>query len=194
MSKSIIPKTAVMSPEDFRRELELSDEKQKELRLEQDRLLAKFRSRARLNPDERQKARGIELERHHRRTGNKDALAEAFAMQGRYKEAIAVVVREDLKEVLQTQLEAVGKDDVNCGCDDFREENGAFLPNLWVESYGYSEKHRKTMPFIRCAVCGELNARPMPAHLAAQQQVRQESVKKNAEIMTAQAFFTNGRT
>lgn len=133
-------------------------------------------SRATLNRREYFKARGAELEQHHQATGNKDALAESLAMQGKFEEAKKTAKRKDLKKLFGEKLNAVTQPDTDCDCDNFRTENGARLPNQFIESYGWSEVHHQQMPFIRCQVCGNLNAKPMPEYL-------------NAEVMKQPDFF-----
>lgn len=175
---SPVPKEAVATPADVDNVLALTDEKVAELQKERD--LAIYQSRARLSPEERKRGRGVELERHYRITGNKVGLAEALALQGRYAEAA---------EIIPTYLEkhkAVEREDADCSCDSFREEGDYLLPNQFVESYGYSKKHGKDMPFVRCNACGELNAMPMPAHLLSQQALRHD---RNAPDTERLKFF-----
>lgn len=175
--ESIIPKEAVATPEQIARLLDITADRREEVRKEQERLARLYRSRARLSPEKRRIARGMQLERHYRKTNNFDGLAEALAMQGRYKAAAEVASSEELKRRFAEKAEAVEREDANCRCDDFRETPRGFIPNQYVESYGYSQKHGREMPFIRCTACGELNARPLPDHLAHQQRARRASEK-----------------
>ena len=131
-------------------------------------------------------ARSIELEQHHRKTGNKDALAEALAGQGRFVEAVQVVERPDLKAVLEEKIEAVLKDDADCACATYNLDGEYHLPNQHIESYAYSEKHKTVMPFIRCRICNTLNAMPVLGHLAEQQAVRRSDAEPTD-------FFTQPR-
>jgi hypothetical protein len=173
--KVLIPQVereAVATPDDVKKVFALSDEQIAALKLEQDRLLKTFRSRARLSRQERQKAHAIEMERHHKKTGNVNALAEALAGQGRFTEAAQTATREDLKTIFTDKALAVEKDDADCECPTYYESGEYHLPNQYVESYAFSEKHQAIMPFIRCRSCGTLNARPILHHLAEQQAVR----------------------
>jgi hypothetical protein len=167
---SVIPRSAVATPDQVKAMLTLTDEAAAELQKQQK--LELYRSRAILSPEERQFARGIELEEHYKKTGDKDGLAEALSFQGKYAEAAEIAVREDLKAEYAEKAAAVASEDVNCKCDDFRTDGEFNLPNQHVEFVGHSEKHNASMPFIRCQVCGELNARAMPQHLAEQKELR----------------------
>ncbi len=132
---------------------------------EQSRLRSLFNSRAKLNKREYQKARGAELEAHHRITGNQDALAEALAMQGKFQEAGKTAIRPDLKQEFIEKHVAVIQSDNDCKCDNFSFNGNTKTANQFVESYGWSEKHQAIMPFIRCLICGNLNAKELPAYL-----------------------------
>lgn len=169
-SKSVVPREEVATPEDVAKVLELTPEKIEELRKEQ--ALRLYRSRARLSPQERRMGRGIELEQHYREVGKPDGLAEALAMQGKYQEAAEVAVNEVLKKELAEKAAAVDASDDDCKCDNFTDTGKYSIPNQYIESYGYSAKHDKDMPFIRCTVCGNLNAKPSPAYLEEQRAVR----------------------
>jgi hypothetical protein len=183
---------SVATPADVANILALDDEQIAELQKGQQKALDTFRSKARLTPEERQLGYGIEMERHHRQTVNKDALAEALAMQGRFVEAADIAEREDLKNVLAEKAEAILKDDANCECPNHTEDSGFHIPNQYVESYAISHKHDgKIMPLIRCRVCGDLNARAMPAHLAEQRAARAASVA--GKEVSATQFFREAR-
>lgn len=187
-SENPIKRSDVATPSDVRRVLALSKEEKAEIKKEQDKLLKLHRSRARLSPEERKLARGIELERHFRQTKNKNGLAEALAMQGKYEEAAKVAQTADLKKSLREKRDAVNSADADCQCDTYYQTGGGvMLPNQHVESYGYSEKHKKVMPFIRCKCCRKLNARPMLSHLAEQRKMRRKS--ERGEEVRADALF-----
>ena len=190
--KKLIPsvaREAVALPDDARRALELTPEQRQEIKKEQDRLLKLFRSRARLTPLEFQKARGIELERHHKRTGNVNALAEALAMQGRFEEAAEYAVREDLKAIFTEKAEAVASDDDDCECPRYTEDGDLFIPNQFIESEVVSTKHGAVMPAIRCRICKKLNVRQILPHLAEQRAVRRDE----NDHSTAAKFFSERR-
>lgn len=167
---SPVPREAVATPADVLKALALTDEEQEKLRKERD--LAIYQSRAMLTPEERKRGRGVELEQHYRLTGNKTGLAEALALQGRYLEAAEIVEDDRLRSVYSEKHRAVERDDDDCACDSFKETGQYLLPTQYVESYGYSDKHGKDMPFIRCTACGELNAMSLLPHLATQQALR----------------------
>lgn len=187
MSDNPIKRSDVAQPSDVARFLEVSEDSLTEIQKEQKRLLRLHNSRARLNRDDIQRARGVELELHHKKTGNKDGLAEALAMQGRFTEAATTAKSKELRASLREKRDAVKKSDGDCKCDTYQDANGTLLPNQFVESYGYSEKHKSSVPFIRCQVCGKLNARPILPHLAEQKEARRKSEK--GEIITD--FFKN---
>lgn len=159
-----IPKEAVATPEQVRDNLALTDEQRKEL---QDEQLKTFRSRARLTPEEMKMGRAIELERHHRQTGNVNALAEALADQGRFREAAEMATRKDLKAVLLEKAEAVDRPDADCECDSHIIDGDFKIPVQYVESYVMRDG--KLMPAIRCRTCKCLNVMPILPHLADQQ-------------------------
>jgi len=169
-STSPIPREAVATPEDVQKFLELTEEQKEEIRREQ--ALRLYRSRALLTDNERRIGRGIELEKHHRITGNKDGLAEALALQGRYGEAAEVAVSDQLKAEYQEKFRAVEREDCDCSCDSFKQEGEFNLPVQYIEMYGHSVKHGGEVPFIRCTTCKELNAMPAPQHLIDQRTVR----------------------
>lgn len=169
-SKSVVPREEVATPEDVAKILELTPEQIQELRKEQ--ALRLYRSRAVLSPQERRIGRGIELERHYREVGKPDGLAEALAMQGRYQEAAEVAVNEVLKRELAEKAAAVDAPDEDCKCDNFKDVGKYSIPNQYIESYGYSAKHGKDMPFVRCTVCGTLNVKPSPDYLEEQRAIR----------------------
>ena len=169
-STSPVPREAVATPADVLKALALTDEKLAELQKERD--LEIYRSRARLTPEERRRGRGIELEKHYRITGNKDGLAEALALQGKYLEAAEIAQSDRLKSQFSEKHRAVERPDVDCECDSFVESGQYLLPTQYIESYGYSEKHGKEMAFVRCQSCRELNAMNPPTHLLDQQQLR----------------------
>lgn len=139
-------------------------------------------SRARLSPAKRAILRGVELEAHHKITGNKDSLAEALAMQGKYNRAAAIAVRPDLKAEYAEKANAVDVDDQDCACDSYVEAGNYHTPNQYVEFYGYSKKHKRVMPFIRCRECGDLNARYMLAHLNKQKRARAEHLGRSKPV------------
>lgn len=165
-SESVVPREEVATPEDVAKILELTPEKIEELQKEQ--ALKIYRSRAILTPQERRIGRGIELEKHYRETKQPDGLAQALALQGKYAEAAEIAVDETLKKELTQRAAAVEADDDDCECDNFRDQGQYSVPNQYVESFGYSIKHGTDMPFIRCTVCGNLNAKPLPAYLEKQ--------------------------
>lgn len=160
-----IPRDAVATPEQVRDNLALTDEQRKEW---QDEQLKTFRSRARLTPEEMKMGRAIELERHHRQTGNVNALAEALADQGRFREAINVATREDLKAALLEKAEAVDRPDTDCECDSHITDGDLKIPVQYVESYVMRDE-KLMMPAIRCRTCKVLNVMPILPHLADQQ-------------------------
>lgn len=176
---SPVPKEAVATPADVEKALSLTDEQLVDLQKERD--LAIYRSRAILSPEERRRGRGVELEKHYKITGNMDGLAEAFALQGRYGEAAEVAASDRLKATYSEKHRAVEREDNDCECDSFSESGDYLLPNQYIESYGYSAKHGKDMPFIRCQACGELNAMPSLPHLSSQQQLRHNSQASDSE-------------
>lgn len=142
--------------------LELTPEKLDQIRIEQEALKT---GRARLNNDEKALQRARALELHYRTTGNADGLAEALGMQGRYAEAVELAERPDLKEHFAELALAVETDDAMCACDPYRTVNGVRIPNQTDEFRGWTPKHNKVVPFIRCHGCGRLNARAPLRHL-----------------------------
>lgn len=174
---------------DIRTFLALSDEETAELQKQQEKALKKFRSKARLTPAERVMGHGIELELHHRQTGNKDGLAEALGMQGRYLEAAHIAVNPKLAAVLLEKAEAIDSADDDCDCPGFEEIDGLRIPNQYVEGNVISQKHGGVMPAIRCKVCKKLNVRPIFPHLAEQQAARRSSVSNEARQVKATDFF-----
>lgn len=186
--ESIVPKYAVATPERVGELLKVSPEREKELREEQDKLLDQFRSKSGLTPAQRRIARGIELERIHRQSGDKNGLAEALAQQGRYAEAVETAVNPDLKAELEEKLAAVERPDDDCLCDSHHQsQSGHLLPNQFVLCEGYSEKHKKDVSFIKCMVCGVLNARALLPHLESQRQARRKS--ESGAPVRAEKFF-----
>ena len=178
--ESVVPRESVATPEDVKRFLHLTPEAADEL--QRDQKLALYNSRALLSEDERRVGRGIELERHYRTIGDANGLAEALKLQGRYLEAAEAATNEDLKIELIELAQAVDKEDVNCGCDDFKEQGGYNLPQQNVEMRGHSLKHNGEVPFIRCQNCGELNARPSPTHLTEQRAVRNSDLSDKEKL------------
>lgn len=169
-TESVVPRSAVATPEQALKALELTPEQIKEIEEEQALLL--YRSRAMLTPNERRRGLGIELERHHRQTGNKDGLGEALALQGRYDEAARTAQSPMLQRELREQAKAVSRPDDDCPCDSFQEIGEYNLPTQYIEMYGHSEKHGEEVPFVRCTLCGVLNAMPAPTHLTEQRDLR----------------------
>lgn len=153
----------VGTPEDIRRLIGVPSEEDLAAQV---RLLDVYRSRARLTDAQREIARGVELEAVHRTTENGDGLAEALAMQGRFGEASTVAENPDLAAAMLEKHNAVYAPDVACDCDAFTEKDGYRIPNHYAEAVGYSFQHKASMPFIRCTLCGDLNARPLPPYLA----------------------------
>jgi len=187
-TEPVVSRAAVATPEDVRRNLRLSTEKKAEIKAEQDELLELSRSRAILSDEERTQARGIELERHYLKTHDKNGRAEALGMLGNYEKAALVATDAELRKVMRERRDAVKKSDKDCDCDTYYEaEDGTLLPNQHVEFYGYSEKHKQAVPFIRCRECGDLNARLMTPQLAEQQKMRRQS-EKGTEVKSS-AFF-----
>lgn len=171
----------VATADDVRKLLEIDDEKLSDIQIEQARLLKLHRSRARLSSEDFAKARAIELEIHHKKTGNKDGLAESYAAQGRFEEAAKVAKSKELKKVFREKRDALRKSS-DCKCDAFyTADDGTILPNQHVESYVGK------LPLLRCRKCNKLSAIPMPSHLAEQREVRRKS-EKGAEIK-AEEFF-----
>lgn len=164
-------------PTNIAKLLELTPEKQAKMDAEQAEWGKLANSRARLNKREQGMARGVELEHHHRQTGNRDGYAEALAMQGRFQEAANVAKRKDLKQTFIEKHVAVMQADDDCQCDNFRNENGLKVPNQSVECYAFSEKHKSVMPFIRCHICGNLNAKPLPEYLQKQKEAENQGIK-----------------
>jgi hypothetical protein len=113
-----VPRESVATPEQARAHLEITPDKEKDIRTQQAKALKVFRSKARLTPAEFQRGRGVELERHHRITGNQNALAEALAMQGRFHEAALAADDPALTAVLTEKAEAIDRPDENCDCPD----------------------------------------------------------------------------
>jgi hypothetical protein len=148
---------------------------------EQDALLKVYRSRATLSPEKRKVARGIELERLYYKQKKWNALAEALGMQGRFAEAAEIATDEAIKAAMAIKAEAIEKADIDCACPTFTETNGYLIPNQHVIANGYSVKHGQVMPFIRCTICGDVNARPLPQHLADQHAVRNDPDVSDAD-------------
>lgn len=182
-TSSVVPRSSVATPEDVTKALTLTPEQIEELRREQ--LLKLYRSRARLSDNERRIARGVELEDHYLKTGNKDGLAEALMLQGRYGEAADVAESDSYKQELYEKADAIQKNDQHCGCDRYKETGGYNLPQQYVEFYGHSHKHGREVPFIRCTNCGDLNAMSAPNHLLKQRQLRNSDASDQERL----AFF-----
>jgi hypothetical protein len=182
-TESVVPRKAVATPAQVLKALELTPEEMADIRKEQDLML--YRSRALLTPAERRRGLGIELEQHHLKTGNKDGLAEALALQGKYKEAATTAVNKLLRREYAEKARAVTKPDSDCPCDSFQEIGEYNLPTQYIEFYGHSDKHGVDMPFIRCTLCGELNAMPAPQHLLEQRDLR----NSDTDERTRQNFF-----
>jgi hypothetical protein len=181
-SKSLVKREDVATPRQIRELVEGLTEREKVLlREEQERVSRLYTSRARLSRAERNRGRGLELEVHHRRTGNMDGLGEALAMQGRFEEASQVVEREDLKKEFTAKAKAVAKPDNDCDCDSFSDVNGVLIPNQNVVKYVWSEKHSKEMPLIYCSICQEYNVMPPPKHISDQKAAEQESANTGIE-------------
>lgn len=177
---SVVPREAVATPEDVSKILHLTQEGIEELQREQK--LALSRSRALLSDNDRRVARGIELERHYLITGDKNGLAEALKLQGRYWEAARAAKDPAIKAELTEMAMAVDKPDENCSCDDFKESDEYNLPQQYIEIRGYSEKHKSEITFIRCQECGDLNARPAPNHLLKQREVRNSNLSDKEKL------------
>lgn len=165
-SESPIPREAVATPGDVEKVLTLTPEEIEELQKEQQ--LKLYRSRAILSPQERRIGRGIELEQHYIQVGKPDGIAEALALQGKYKEAAETAITPERKAEYNEIAAAVDADDADCACDNFTETKEHLLYNQYIEFTGYSKKHGRDMPFIRCRICGKLNAKPTPDFLAKQ--------------------------
>lgn len=169
-TESPVPRSSVATSEQVLKALELTPEQISDIEREQALML--YRSRAMLTPNERRVGLGVQLEQHHLLTGNKDGLAEALSLQGRYLEAARTAQSTDLRKEYGERAAAVAKKDDDCSCDSFQEIGEHNLPTQYIELYGHSEKHNREMPFVRCTLCGELNAMPAPQHLAEQRDLR----------------------
>ncbi len=178
-SESLVPKSALASKEEISKKLALTEKKQEQIEQEQKKLLKLSKSRARLNKREVVRARGVELERHHKNTNNHDGLAEALAMQGRFREASEIAVREDLRAEYQRFAKASEIDDTPCDCDKITDDG---TPTEFIEKEAYSEKHGAVMAFIGCSICGELNARPKSDNIILLQNARSKAVETKQEI------------
>jgi hypothetical protein len=176
---SVVPRDAIATPDQVLKVLELTSEQMEEIRREQDLLL--YRSRALLTPAERRRGLGVELEQHHLQTGNKDGLAEALSLQGRYKEAADTAASPELKKDYKERARAVDRPDDDCPCDTFQDFGEHSLPTQYIEFYGHSDKHGQEMPFVRCTLCGVLNAMPAPAHLLEQRELRHSTTATDKE-------------
>jgi len=100
-----------------------------------------------------------------------EQLAESLAEQGRYKQAIEVCPDGERKNYYEQIVTAIERPDgEECACeDDIRSDLAAHtlrLPRHHVSEWIWSVKHNREMPLVRCGVCGHLNARPLPKHLA----------------------------
>lgn len=187
-------KVEIATPQDVLRNLALTDEQITDLRREQDKALKVFRSKARLTPKERMLGYAVEMERHHRQTGNKDALAEAVAIQGRYREAAEIAVNPELIVNFTEKADAIEKPDVNCECPDHAAEGDLHIPNQFIQANVISIKHGgELMPAIRCRVCNDLNVRSIPPHLAEQKAARAHSVANENNQVKADQFFRQKR-
>lgn len=186
--ENYIPAKAIIHPEAIASLLSVTPDKLAEIRKEQEHLAQLKNSRARLNPEEMMRARGAELERHHLKTGDMDNLAEALAMQGRYAEAAIVANRQDLKDHFTEMSEAVECSDEMCDCDPFRREGNLNIPNHSDEHRGWSEKHGKTVHFIRCFQCKRLNARAPLRRLEELRQIRHQAIKTKKEKTSIEIF------
>jgi hypothetical protein len=151
-------------------------------------------TRARLTPEERRLAQGTASETAAKanlgvalRDANKEAealaqdqLADAWATQGRFDEASKIAHSEERQARYAAIHGAVWRDDEDiCGCEetvDPRGPNGTevVLPNEYVDSDIYSEKHGRIMPLVRCSKCGDLNVRNVSPRLAELRRARAE--------------------
>lgn len=164
----------VAAPADIVNALDLTDEQRQALRDSQAKALQKFRSKAKLTPAEQTLGLGIQLEQHHRLTGNQNALAEALAMQGRFREAVNTATDPALKARLLEKAEAIESPDDDCECPTYTQMDDLQIPNQFVEARVLTR--RGLLPAIRCQVCRRLNVRPELPHLAEQHAARQQSV------------------
>jgi hypothetical protein len=181
-SESVIPRSAVATPDQVAELLALTPERIEELQKEQ--ALKLYRSRAILTANERRIGRGIELEKHYLITGNRNGLAEALMLQGKYDAAADAAEDPEIKASYLEMHDAVHRDDKLCGCDLYRQENGCELPNHYVAKRGHSFKHRAEIAFVRCTQCGELNALTTPQHLAEQQALRNSPTASDKERLS----------
>jgi hypothetical protein len=100
-----------------------------------------------------------------------ERLAEVLAEQGRYGEALLVAPEGARAGEYRSLIEAIERPDTEeCGCpDEVNEQQGPHpirLPRHYVHDHVWSYKHQKEMPVIRCSLCGHLNVRPLPGHIA----------------------------
>jgi hypothetical protein len=112
-------------------------------------------------------------------------LAESLAAQGKFLEAAAVAPTNELVARYSAIHDAVHRPDTDaCDCPetvtDPRGANGTSieLPNSFVEEMVYSEERGHERPLVRCLSCGDLNAKPAPAALAAVMDAHKQSRSK----------------
>lgn len=96
-------------------------------------------------------------------------LAEALAMQGRYREAAEHHPDAKMKQHYQ-QIDAAIEldDDARCNCPDTETEDLTITPRYNVQTI-FSAKHGGTVALVKCVKCGHLNARPARSRLLNQQ-------------------------
>lgn len=156
--------------------LRLTQEQKEYIEIEQARYRRLNKSRAMLSPAERLKARGVELEDHHKQTGNRDGLAEALAMQGRYKDAAKVALRPDL--AAQYAEYASASENEPCKCDKFDAQG---MPTEFVEV------DNPNKPLIRCTQCRKLVMKS-PGEALTKMQEASKSAQKGKEKPFKEVF------
>ena len=102
----------------------------------------------------------------------RDRVAEALAMQGKYHDAALEAASPEAKKRYAEIHAAVWRDDEeSCECPettaDPRGAKGQTiqLPTTYAEEIVYSEKHGREMPLVRCSLCGDANVTRPGAHL-----------------------------
>lgn len=88
-------------------------------------------------------------------------LAEAYASIGRFDLAAEIEPRAETRNEYIEILDAINRDDVEwaCQCAPGRD---------YIHREAFSLKHQRVMPVRKCSGCGEMNAAPLPQHIAEQ--------------------------
>jgi len=144
-------------------------EEQQKAEAERQALALAIHSRAKMTEAERLVGRGKLLEETARGNNAKDQLADALAMQGRFKEAAETHTDKHRRKYFREIVKALEmSDDAKCNCKDekakFGKDEIALTPRFERDRI-FSPIHNEVVSLVECSKCGHKNARPLRSRL-----------------------------